>query len=151
MGHRLGQQRLLFCALSAAPLPLMAKPVVAALAVSTVSVVVRVYGRAAMPMAPYGMIVNVFAMLKNEKPAIIPAFITTFYISDFPIHLNQTYRLDGCRAPLQGFDHSRMAHEHAAGTSLSTTITYIYVAVCHVLDGGDGETTAAIHEYIYNN
>lgn len=71
--------------------------------------------------------------------------------SDFPIHLNQTYRLDGCRAPLQGFDHSRMAHEHAAGTSLSTTITYIYVAVCHVLDGGDGETTAAIHEYIYNN
>lgn len=83
-------------------------------------------------------------MLKNEKSAIIPAFITTF-ASDFPIHLNQTYRLDGCRAPLQGFDHSRMAHEHAAGTSLSTTITYIYVAVCHVLDGGDGEYTAAIH------
>ena len=77
MGHRLGQQRLLFCALSAAPLPPMAKPVVAALAVSTASVGVRVYGRAA-PMAPYGMIVNVFMMLKNEKPTIIPAFITTF-------------------------------------------------------------------------
>ena len=38
MGHRLGQQRLLFCALSAAPLPPIAKPVVAALAVSTASV-----------------------------------------------------------------------------------------------------------------
>lgn len=50
MGHRLGQQRLLFCALSAAPLPPMAKPVVAALAVSTASVGVRVYGRAAMPI-----------------------------------------------------------------------------------------------------
>lgn len=78
MGHRLGQQRLLFCALSAAPLPPMAKPVVAALAVSTASVGVRVYGRAAMPMEPYGMIVNMFMMLKNEKPAIIPSFITTF-------------------------------------------------------------------------
>lgn len=78
MGHRLGQQRLLFFALSAAPLPPMSKPVVAALAVSTVSVVVRVYGRAALPMEPYGMIVNVFMMLKNEKSAIIPAFITTF-------------------------------------------------------------------------
>ena len=83
MGHRLGQQRLLFCALSAAPLPLMAKPVVAALAVSTVSVGVRVYGRAALPMAPYGMIVNVFMVLKNEKPAIIPAFITTFAVQIF--------------------------------------------------------------------
>lgn len=38
MGHRLGQQRLLFCALSAAPLPAIAKSVVAALAVSTASV-----------------------------------------------------------------------------------------------------------------
>ena len=38
MGHRLGQQRLLFCALSAAPLPPMAKPVVAALAAGTASV-----------------------------------------------------------------------------------------------------------------
>lgn len=27
----------------------------------------------------------------------------------------------------------------------STAIIYIYVAVCHVLDGGDGESTAAIH------
>ena len=78
MGHRLGQQRLLFCAFSAVPSPPMAKPVVAALAVSTASVGVRVYGRAAMPMAPYGMIVNVFMVLKNEKSAIIPAFITTF-------------------------------------------------------------------------
>ena len=78
MGHRLGQQRLLLCALSAAPLPPMAKPVVAALAVCPASVGVRVYGRAAMPMEPYGMIVNVFMMLKNEKSAIIPAFITTF-------------------------------------------------------------------------
>lgn len=83
MGHRLGQQRLLFCAFSAAPLPLMAKSVVAALAVSTVSVGVRVYGRAAMPMEPYGMIVNVFMMLKNEKPTIIPAFITTFAVQIF--------------------------------------------------------------------
>lgn len=65
--------------------------------------------------------------------------------SDFQIHLNQTYRLDGCRAFLQGFDHSRMTRGHVAGTSLSTTIIYIYVAACHVLDGGDGETTAAIH------
>lgn len=83
MGHRLGQQRLLFCALSAAPLPLMAKPVVAALAVSTVSVGVRVYGRAVTPMTPYGMIVNVFRMLKNEKSTIIPAFITTFAVQIF--------------------------------------------------------------------
>ena len=83
MGHRLGQQRLLFCALSAAPLPLMAKPVVAALTVCTASVGVRVYGRAAMPMEPYGMIVNVFRMLKNEKPTIIPAFITTFAVQIF--------------------------------------------------------------------
>lgn len=80
MGHRLGQQRLLFCVLSAAPLSPMAKHVVAALAVSTASVGVRVYGRAAMPMTPYGMIVNVFRMLKNEKPTIIPAFITTFAV-----------------------------------------------------------------------
>lgn len=77
MGHRLGQQRLLFCALSAVPSPPMAKPVVAALAVSTASVGVRVYWRAATPMTPYGMIVNVFRMLKNEKPTFIPAFITT--------------------------------------------------------------------------
>ena len=83
MGHRLGQQRLLFCALSAATLPPMAKPVVAALAVSTASVGVRVYGRAAMPMTPYGMIVNVFRMLKNEKPTIIPVFITTFAVQNF--------------------------------------------------------------------
>lgn len=83
MGHRLGQQRLLFCALSAAPLSPMAKPVVAALAVSAASVGVRVYGRAAMPMAPYGMIVNVFMVLKNEKPTIIPAFITTFAAQKF--------------------------------------------------------------------
>lgn len=83
MGHRLGQQRLLFCALSPAPLPPMAMPVVAALAVSTASVGVRVYGRAAMPMTPYGMIVNVFRMLKNEKPTIIPAFIITFAAQKF--------------------------------------------------------------------
>ena len=83
MGHRLGQQRLLFCVLSAAPLPPMAKPVVAALAVSTASVGVRVYGRAVTPMAPYGMIVNVFMVLKNEKPTIIPAFITTFAVQNF--------------------------------------------------------------------
>ena len=83
MGHRLGQQRLLFCALSAAPSPPMAKPVVAALAVCPASVGLRVYGRAAMPMAPYGMIVNVFRMLKNEKPTIIPAFITTFAVQNF--------------------------------------------------------------------
>ncbi len=78
MGHRLGQQRLLFCALSAAPLPPMAMTAVAALAAGTAPVGVRVYGRAATPMTPYGMIVNVFRMLKNEKPTIIPAFITTF-------------------------------------------------------------------------
>lgn len=83
MGHRLGQQRLLFCALSAAPLPPMVLPVVAALAVSTASVGGRAYGRAAMPMAPYGMIANVFMVLKNEKPTIIPAFITTFAIQIF--------------------------------------------------------------------
>lgn len=83
MGHRLGQQRLLFCALSAATLPPMAKPVVAALAVSTASVGVRVYGRAVTPMAPYGMIVNVFMVLKNEKPTIIPAFIITFAAQKF--------------------------------------------------------------------
>lgn len=83
MGHRLGQQRLLFCALSAAPLPPMVLPVVDALAVSAASVGVRVYGRSAMPMAPYGMIVNVFRMLKNEKPTIIPAFITTFAVQNF--------------------------------------------------------------------
>ncbi len=83
MGHRLGQQRLLFCALSAAPLPPMAKPVVDALAVSAASVGVRVYGRAVTPMAPYGMIVNVFMVLKNEKPTIIPAFITTFAVQNF--------------------------------------------------------------------
>lgn len=78
MGHRLGQQRLLFSALSATPLPPMTMPVVDALAVSTASVGVRVYGCVAMPMEPYGMIVNVFGMLKNEKPTIIPAFIITF-------------------------------------------------------------------------
>ena len=83
MGHRLGQQRLLFCALSAAPLPPMAMPVVAALAASAASVGVRVYGRVAMPMFPYGMIVNVFRMLKNEKPTIIPAFIITFAAQKF--------------------------------------------------------------------
>ena len=83
MGHRLGQQRLLFCALSAAPLPPMAKPVVAALAVSTASVGGRAYGRAAMPMAPYDMIVNVFMLLKNEKSVIIPAFNTTFAVQNF--------------------------------------------------------------------
>lgn len=83
MGHRLGQQRLLFCALSAAPLPPMAKPVVAALAAGTDSVGVRVYWRAVTPMAPYDMIVNVFRMLKNEKPTIIPAFITTFAVQNF--------------------------------------------------------------------
>lgn len=80
MGHRLGQQRLLFCALSPAPLPTMVLSVVAALAAGTASVGLRVYGRAATPMTPYGMIVNVFGMLKNEKPTIIPAFITTFAV-----------------------------------------------------------------------
>ena len=80
MGHRLGQQRLLFCALSAAPLPTMVLPVVAALAAGTVSIGVRVYGCAVTPMTPYGMIVNVFRMLKNEKSTIIPAFITTFAV-----------------------------------------------------------------------
>lgn len=83
MGHRLGQQRLLFCVFSAAPLPPMVLPVVAALAAGTVSVGVRVYGCAAMPMTPYGMIVNVFRMLKNEKPTIIPVFITTFAVQKF--------------------------------------------------------------------
>ena len=83
MGHRLGQQRLLFCALSAAPLPTMVLPVVAALAVSAASVVVSAYGRAVMPMTPYGMIVNVFMVLKNEKPTIIPAFIITFAAQKF--------------------------------------------------------------------
>ena len=83
MGHRLGQQRLLFCVLSAAPFPPMVLPVVAALAAGTASARVRVYGRAATPMAPYGMIVNVFRMLKNEKPTIIPVFITTFAIRIF--------------------------------------------------------------------
>lgn len=83
MGHRLGQQRLLFCVLSAAPLPPMAKPVVDALAAGTAPVGVRVYGRAVTPMTPYGMIVNVFGMLKNEKPTIIPAFIITFAAQKF--------------------------------------------------------------------
>ena len=83
MGHRLGQQRLLFCALSAAPLPPMAMTAVAALAAGTAPVGVRVYGRVVTPMTPYGMIVNVFRMLKNEKPTIIPAFITTFAVQIF--------------------------------------------------------------------
>ena len=61
----------------------MVLPVVAVLAVSTTSVGLRVYGRAATPMTPYGMIVNVFMVLKNEKPTIIPAFITTFAVQNF--------------------------------------------------------------------
>ena len=61
----------------------MAMTAVAALAAGTVSVGVRVYGCAATPMTPYGMIVNMFRMLKNEKPTIIPAFITTFAFQIF--------------------------------------------------------------------
>ena len=61
----------------------MAKPVVDALAVSAASAGVRIYGCTVTPMTPYGMIVNVFRMLKNEKPTIIPAFITTFAIQIF--------------------------------------------------------------------